>query len=314
MEDQPISRADGNAISALIATLGRQMESLSTRMDDLSNGKRLGRKNSWGKKVFDELSCPDEKATSEGVRSNQGNQQVNYDFGMINDIPFFYGGGEEFMNWEIEIDRFFSMNDVPEDKQAKKVAKKLKSTAAVWWDRLVVQRCRENKKSIRTWRKMKQYMRDRFLPKDYEKIIRRRKKLERDKEIQLYCDEEWKRVFARLSTITSSSSKVEFVDSGNKEEVFHMDDHNSNSKDVVLEEEIFDVPCDEDFKSSCGEFDGVVYEVSSVGDDDGDKDLKVEVQSFEGFVEKYQFYESALEDNNSLDKSYEDVKIQVQIF
>ena len=69
---------------------------------------------------------------------------------------------EEFLDWEVEADRFFDVRDVPESKQVKMVANKLKSTAAVWWDRLVVHRRRQRKYPIRTWRRMKQLMIERF--------------------------------------------------------------------------------------------------------------------------------------------------------
>jgi len=114
----------------------------------------------------DDLSFDEEEVVIDDG-SERGNHQ---DYRVKADIPLFHGtmGVEEFLDWKIDVDRFFEVMDVPTDRQLKMVAIRLKSTAAVWWDKLVVQRRRQNKHPIRTWRKMKQLMLDRFLPEDYE--------------------------------------------------------------------------------------------------------------------------------------------------
>ena len=51
------------------------------------------------------------------------------------------------------------------------VAIRLKNTVAVWWDKIIVQRKRQRKEPIKTWRRMKRLMLERFLPEDYEQIL-----------------------------------------------------------------------------------------------------------------------------------------------
>ncbi|KAL9664414.1 hypothetical protein QQ045_019814 [Rhodiola kirilowii] len=61
------------------------------------------------------------------------------------DIPLFHGtmGVEEFVDWQIDVDRFCEVMCVPENKQVNMVAIRLKGTAVVWWDKLVIQRRRQ---------------------------------------------------------------------------------------------------------------------------------------------------------------------------
>ncbi|CAN0925775.1 hypothetical protein LINGRAHAP2_LOCUS34949 [Linum grandiflorum] len=68
-----------------------------------------------------------------------GNQQKHNDYRIKTDIPLFYGTMrvDEFLDWLVDVDRFFDLMGVPENKQVKMVAIRLKSIAASWWDKLV---------------------------------------------------------------------------------------------------------------------------------------------------------------------------------
>lgn len=88
-------------------------------------------------------------------------------------IPVFNGQMkiEEVLDWISEIDRFFDCMEVSESRQVKLVAMKLKGTTSVWWDQLVATQQRQRKRPIQSRRKMKKFIRDRFLPTDFERIL-----------------------------------------------------------------------------------------------------------------------------------------------
>ncbi|KAI5413200.1 hypothetical protein KIW84_057709 [Lathyrus oleraceus] len=77
-------------------------------------------------------------------------------------------GLKEFLDWQIEVDRFFKVMGIHENKQVKMVVIRLKSTTVIWWDKLAVQRQMQRKGLVRTWQRMKQLMLERFLLEDYE--------------------------------------------------------------------------------------------------------------------------------------------------
>ncbi|MCI21396.1 subtilisin-like protease [Trifolium medium] len=95
-------------------------------------------RNGGNNRIIEDSSSEEEVLADEG-EDERGN---HHDYRVKANIPLFYGtmGVEEFLNWQIDVDRFFDVMDVHESKQVKMVAIRLESTAAVWWDRLVVQR------------------------------------------------------------------------------------------------------------------------------------------------------------------------------
>ncbi|CAN0903471.1 hypothetical protein LINGRAHAP2_LOCUS22579, partial [Linum grandiflorum] len=109
------------------------------------------------------------------LEADQGgrNQQNHNNYRVKTDILLFDRTMrvDELLVWQVDVDRFFDLMEVPENKQVKMVAIRLKSIAALWWDKLIFQRQCQRKAPIRTWQRMKQLMLERFLPKDYEKIL-----------------------------------------------------------------------------------------------------------------------------------------------
>lgn len=174
---EPVTKED---LAGITTAFTAALKTLTDRVDLLTNqvnnnniqrgGGRDGRVKST--RGLDDSSSSDEEVEDEGKAENE-NSRNNNDYRVKADIPLFYGtmGVEEFLDWQIDVDRFFDVMSVPENKQVRMVAIRLKSTAAVWWDKLVMQRKRQRKEPIKTWRRMKRLMLERFLPEDYEQIL-----------------------------------------------------------------------------------------------------------------------------------------------
>ena len=86
------------------------------------------------------------------------------------ELPSFNGNVsiEEYLDWVSEVEKFFDYMGTADDKQVCLVAYKLKGGESAWWDCVQLNRTRERKLPILSWRRMKRLMADWFLPPDYQ--------------------------------------------------------------------------------------------------------------------------------------------------
>ena len=96
-----------------------------------------------------------------------------------------------------------------DERQVKLVSYKLRGGAAVWWERLQMDKRRQGRTPIRSWRRMKQLLMSRFLPPDYEQFIFQSLQncVQGNKSVTDYT-EEWSRLSIRNNLNESEAQQV----------------------------------------------------------------------------------------------------------
>jgi len=74
---------------------------------------------------------------------------------------------DEFIEWMNTVERVFEYKDAPNDEKVKLVALKLRRYASIWWSNVLAKRARKGKGNVKTWRKMKEKLKAKFLPPHY---------------------------------------------------------------------------------------------------------------------------------------------------
>jgi hypothetical protein len=84
-------------------------------------------------------------------------------------LPEFYGSlnPDDFVDWLNQTERIFEYYDIQDPKEVKLVSIKLRGRASAWWEQFQIQRIRRGKRKIQEWVKMKEKMRNQFLPFNY---------------------------------------------------------------------------------------------------------------------------------------------------
>ena len=78
---------------------------------------------------------------------------------------------EEYLTWELKIEKLWRLHDYTEDRKIKLASSEFDGYALRWWDNFVHKREEDGDQPIVTWRSMKQVMRDRFVPQNYIRTL-----------------------------------------------------------------------------------------------------------------------------------------------
>ena len=126
-------------------------------------------------------------------------------------VPLFSGKMEAdlVMDWIEGMENHFECDGVTKAQKIKVAKSRLRGSTLTWWKFIQIEREKEGKQPISTWKGMVAKVKEAYLPKDYEiQLHKRRQSLrQRDQEMSSYT-EEFQRLCMRSNVTEDESIKV----------------------------------------------------------------------------------------------------------
>ena len=78
------------------------------------------------------------------------------------------------LDWIFDMKKFFEYENTPNNRKVNIAVTRLKGHASLWWEHLQTDRQRRGKEKIRTWPRMVNKVKNKFLPTDYQVSLLRK--------------------------------------------------------------------------------------------------------------------------------------------
>ena len=114
------------------------------------------------------------------------------------------------LDWISNMEKFFEYENTPNNRMVNIMVTRLKGHASLWWENLQIDRQRRGKEKIKTWPKMVNKVKKKFLLVDYQvSLLRKIKYLKRrDMTVKEYTEELY-RLDIRSGHVEDDVEKIE---------------------------------------------------------------------------------------------------------